>query len=181
MSCRDQGRRDDLWSLLYIVVELFNGNLPWRRLTRPDASPGHDNYDWDRMRDLKLACQREPQQMSPERPLPRVLESLTEKLRSTEYDQRPAYDAIRRLLQQGVEECADAGQQVRGGRMHSPPQRGFVSTPRAPSPACSPPLAGPPWAPAPIPAATRPSCARLGVPETLALPRFGPCARGGRR
>lgn len=28
----DVGRRDDLWSLFYVLVELVNGQLPWRRL-----------------------------------------------------------------------------------------------------------------------------------------------------
>lgn len=29
---REMGRHDDLWSLLYILVEFVNGNLPWRRI-----------------------------------------------------------------------------------------------------------------------------------------------------
>lgn len=29
---REMGRHDDLWSLLYMLVEFVNGQLPWRKI-----------------------------------------------------------------------------------------------------------------------------------------------------
>lgn len=31
-SKKEQGRRDDLWSLLYLLIELATGGLPWGHL-----------------------------------------------------------------------------------------------------------------------------------------------------
>lgn len=40
MEQRDQGRRDDLWSWLYILVELLEGALPWRAPEREAGTAG---------------------------------------------------------------------------------------------------------------------------------------------
>jgi serine/threonine protein kinase len=34
---KDLGRRDDLWSLLYVMIEFSKGQLPWRRVRDKDA------------------------------------------------------------------------------------------------------------------------------------------------
>jgi hypothetical protein len=33
---KDQGRRDDLWSMFYVLIELRMGILPWSHLVGPD-------------------------------------------------------------------------------------------------------------------------------------------------
>lgn len=33
---RDQARRDDLWSLLYVIIEFRLGTLPWAHLRGPE-------------------------------------------------------------------------------------------------------------------------------------------------
>ena len=33
VQTQDLGRRDDLWSLLYVLVEFLDGDLPWRALS----------------------------------------------------------------------------------------------------------------------------------------------------
>ena len=65
----EAGRRDDLWSLLYALVEFLEGTLPWRTLTGPhghstggahgaltgDGSSGEGDAK-DRVAALKQAC-----------------------------------------------------------------------------------------------------------------------------
>lgn len=34
---KDLGQRDDLWSLLYVMIEFVKGQLPWRRIRDKDA------------------------------------------------------------------------------------------------------------------------------------------------
>lgn len=43
---KDQGRRDDLWGFLYVLIELLTGTLPWAHLR------GIENLD--KVRDIKL-------------------------------------------------------------------------------------------------------------------------------
>ena len=33
---REMGCHDDLWSLLYMLVEFINGHLPWRKIKDKD-------------------------------------------------------------------------------------------------------------------------------------------------
>ena len=48
---KDQGRRDDLWGFLYVVIELYTGTLPWAHLR------GIQNLD--NIRDIKLEYSNE--------------------------------------------------------------------------------------------------------------------------
>lgn len=50
---KDQGRRDDLWSLIYVLIEFRTGTLPWAHLR------GVENFD--KIRDTKIQYANSPQ------------------------------------------------------------------------------------------------------------------------
>ena len=35
-TLQEMGRHDDLWSLVYMIVEFINGSLPWRKIKDKD-------------------------------------------------------------------------------------------------------------------------------------------------
>ena len=34
---KEMGRHDDLWSLFYVLIEMVNGSLPWRKIKDKDS------------------------------------------------------------------------------------------------------------------------------------------------
>lgn len=81
---RDLGRRDDLWSVLYILIEFAKGFLPWRKLKEKDE-----------IRDVKINMN------TPELcdELPKEFLQFMDHLQALDYADRPDYDYLIQLLQ----------------------------------------------------------------------------------
>jgi tau tubulin kinase len=81
---RDLGRRDDLWSVLYILIEFAKGYLPWRKLKEKDE-----------IRDVKINMN------TPELcdELPKEFLQFMDHLQALDYADRPDYDYLVQLMQ----------------------------------------------------------------------------------
>jgi serine/threonine protein kinase len=80
---RDLGRRDDLWSVLYILIEFAKGYLPWRKLKEKDE-----------IRDVKINMN------TPELcdELPKEFLQFMDHLQALDYGDRPDYDYLIQLM-----------------------------------------------------------------------------------
>ena len=73
---KDLARRDDLWSLLYMLIEFANGILPWRRIK-----------DKDQVGEMKIRCNT-PELVAD---LPKEFLLLWEHLQTLRYEDEPDY------------------------------------------------------------------------------------------
>ena len=62
-ACGVAGRRDDMWSWLYIVVEMLEGSLPWRT-SSGDASAGSEHSPKETAQRLKQEALENPHILS---------------------------------------------------------------------------------------------------------------------
>jgi len=83
---KDQGRRDDLWSLLYVIIELRTGTLPWAHLR------GVENLD--KVRDVKVQYYNEKLV----RGLPLEFLKIVTYLKTLKYETEPDYDFLDGLM-----------------------------------------------------------------------------------
>ena len=83
---KDQGRRDDMWGFLYVVIELYTGTLPWAHLR------GIQNLD--KVRDIKLEYRDERLVQE----LPAEFLRILEHIQSLKWADRPNYRLIHHLL-----------------------------------------------------------------------------------
>jgi len=83
-SAKDLGRRDDLWSLLYVLIEFIMGYLPWRKVK-----------DKDQIGELKVKWN------TPElvKNLPDEFKFFMDHLKSLDYHDRPDYQLLHNLLE----------------------------------------------------------------------------------
>jgi len=82
-QCNDLGRRDDLWSLFYVLIEFAKGQLPWRRVK-----------DKDQVGTMKIKYN------TPElcRDLPKEFLLFMEHLQALKYEDRPNYAHLANLM-----------------------------------------------------------------------------------
>jgi len=85
---KDQGRRDDLWSLLYVLVEFCTGTLPWSNVQ------GAKNFE--KVRDMKKAFNNERLV----RGLPKQFLQFLNYIKTLKYETKPDYDFLHKLFMQ---------------------------------------------------------------------------------
>lgn len=86
---KDQGRRDDLWSFLYVIIEFFTGTLPWAHLR------GIQNLVLDNVRDMKILYNNEKLV----RNLPEEFLKFMNHIKELRYEDRPDYEFLHGLMQ----------------------------------------------------------------------------------
>lgn len=80
---KDLGRRDDLWSLLYVLIEFAKGQLPWRRIK-----------DKDQVGEMKMKI--DPSDLVAD--LPQEFTLFLRHLQSLKYADRPNYTYLSNLV-----------------------------------------------------------------------------------
>eukprot|EP01130_Rhizamoeba_saxonica_P012878 TRINITY_DN5471_c0_g1_i4.p1 TRINITY_DN5471_c0_g1~~TRINITY_DN5471_c0_g1_i4.p1 ORF type:complete len:316 (-),score=49.04 TRINITY_DN5471_c0_g1_i4:265-1191(-) len=83
---KDQGRRDDLWSLFYVIIEFCTGTLPWAHLR------GIQNLD--KVRDMKQTYYDEKLV----RGLPGMFLEFMNYLKTLKYESHPDYDFLHSIM-----------------------------------------------------------------------------------
>jgi len=83
---KDQGRRDDLWSLLYVLIEFRTGTLPWAHLR------GVENLD--KIRDVKVQYYNEKLVHG----MPPDFVLIVQYIKSLKYESCPDYDFLDSIL-----------------------------------------------------------------------------------
>jgi len=83
---KDQGRRDDLWSLLYVLIEFLTGTLPW--------APLRGIANLDKVRDMKIQYNNEKLV----RGLPEEFMKFMNHIKGLKFESRPDYDLLHGLL-----------------------------------------------------------------------------------
>lgn len=93
----DLGRRDDLWSWLYVVVEMVSGTLPWRS---EGGVPRDAARDKELAVRLKRECMEAPEQLAANGHLPPALLRISNHLAGLAFEAAPDYGLLRDCLQE---------------------------------------------------------------------------------
>jgi len=108
--CKDLGRRDDLWSLFYVLIEFAKGTLPWRRVK-----------DKDQIGEVKI--QYNNAQLVKD--LPKEFFLFMQHIQSLQYEDKPDYLYLHNLLQTickslGVNENTPLDWELSSTPLHKP-------------------------------------------------------------
>eukprot|EP00803_Ostreobium_quekettii_P004887 evm.model.scf_799.6 EVM.evm.TU.scf_799.6 scf_799:45048-50035(-) len=98
---RDLGRRDDLWSWFYMLVEMLTGTLPWRRVNRERLGRERAHRE---ILSMKLDARDRPETLGREAGLPPPLCTLSRYLQNLEFGDAPDYAVLRAQLNSLVED-----------------------------------------------------------------------------
>eukprot|EP01126_Amoeba_proteus_P033109 TRINITY_DN3241_c0_g1_i18.p1 TRINITY_DN3241_c0_g1~~TRINITY_DN3241_c0_g1_i18.p1 ORF type:complete len:447 (+),score=106.42 TRINITY_DN3241_c0_g1_i18:324-1664(+) len=106
--CRDLSRRDDMWSVFYLLVEFAKCQLPWSRLR-----------DKDKIGEMKI------QWNTPElvRGLPPEFLKFMNHLQSLKFGDPPDYLLLMNLLRGALSNCGETEAAIFGWEKQAPPPR----------------------------------------------------------
>jgi len=117
-QAQDLGRRDDLWSLFYVLVEFAKGSLPWRKLKEKDQ-----------IGEMKQKTTNEELTSD----LPPEFLSFAKHLQGLEFESRPDYDMLQGLISAMMsrteqKEKAPFDWEIAGGYGSDPPSHLAVTS-----------------------------------------------------
>lgn len=92
---RDLGRRDDLWSIFYVLIDMCRGGLPWR-IWKDDRK---------RCENLKQYYYNHPKELVQDIPGEEYLLQIQEHLLSLSFTDRPDYGLIINLLRKSLQDA----------------------------------------------------------------------------
>ena len=104
MENREQSPRDDLFSLLYILVELYCGSLPWKRTMAVGVDESEDANYKVMAREKKLSCKEVPNYLcelavrEDRKQLPKALVGFSRTISQLKYGEVPDYDRLKGLF-----------------------------------------------------------------------------------
>lgn len=85
----EQGRRDDLEGMVYMLIYFFLGQLPWQNMDAKDKKEKYEKIlDRKLMTTPEMLCQG----------LPKEIVTILKYVRELYFDSKPDYEYIRRLL-----------------------------------------------------------------------------------
>ena len=90
---QDLAPRDDMWSLLYIIVDLLRGELPWK-----EHGEGATK-NREKAAEMKVKCYEDPAVLVKDTPIPSQLLQFAEHLKSLKYEDFPDYKKLCSLLE----------------------------------------------------------------------------------
>jgi len=109
MENREQSPRDDLFSLLYILVELYCGSLPWKRTVAVGVDESEDANYKVMAREKKLSCKEVPNFLcelavrEDRKQLPKALAEFSKTISQLKYGEVPDYDQLKGLFSEWEE------------------------------------------------------------------------------
>ncbi|KAG7666938.1 putative Ditrans,polycis-undecaprenyl-diphosphate synthase [Nannochloris sp. 'desiccata'] len=106
---KDLGRRDDLWSWFYVLVEMIEGTLPWRvdrgEITGATTTPAAAAATLgnltakESVEERKKECISHPERLfSKALPIPPVVKEINQYIAKLEFADKPSYSYLRTLL-----------------------------------------------------------------------------------
>ena len=85
----EQSRRDDIESMIYVLIYLFNGELPWQGI------PAKDNKEkYEKIKQKKIKTKEE----SHSEGLTKEIQEIVHYSRNLRFDDRPNYESIRKIF-----------------------------------------------------------------------------------
>eukprot|EP01116_Phalansterium_solitarium_P006661 TRINITY_DN19002_c0_g1_i1.p1 TRINITY_DN19002_c0_g1~~TRINITY_DN19002_c0_g1_i1.p1 ORF type:complete len:591 (+),score=173.25 TRINITY_DN19002_c0_g1_i1:252-2024(+) len=115
--CKDLSRRDDLWSLLYLLIEFARGSLPWRKLK-----------DKDKIGETKIQFNNADLVAD----LPSEFLLFMQHLQSLQYADRPDYSYMKGLLVAAHKKVSPVEDPPLDWEVSPPPSPGRASVPVTP-------------------------------------------------